>query len=84
MCSFQPTSSFKQVTGFHKDGLGSNHSIFQPSSLRTPKISIKEFGDFLSDKARKKNRKVVHTNVLTHAKYCCFILQFRAFVLILQ
>ena len=62
MCSFQPTSSFKQVTGFHKDGLGSNHSIFQPSSLRTQKISIKEFGDFLSDKARKKNRKVVHTH----------------------
>ena len=47
MCSFQPTSSFKQVTGFHKDGLGSNHPIFQPSSLRTQKISIKEFGDFL-------------------------------------
>lgn len=84
MCSFQPTSSFKQVSGFHKDGLGSNHPIFQPSSLRTPKISIKEFGDFLSDKARKKNRKVVHTNVLTHAKYCRFILWFQAFVLILQ
>lgn len=84
MYSFQPTSSFKQVTGFHKDGLGSNHPIFQPSSLCTPKISIKEFGDFLSDKARKKNRKVVHTNVLTHAKYCRFILWFQAFVLILQ
>ena len=84
MCSFQPTSSFKQVSGFHKDGLGSNHPIFQPSSLRTPKISIKEFGDFLSNKARKKNRKVVHTNVHTHAKSSCFILQFRAFVLILQ
>ena len=61
MCSFQPTSSFKQVSGFHKDGLGANHPIFQPSSLRTPKISIKEFGDFLSDKVRKKNRNVVHT-----------------------
>ncbi len=84
MYSFQPTSSFKQVSGFHKDGLGSNRPIFQPSSLRTQKISIKEFGDFLSDKARKKNRKVVHTNVLTHTKYCRFILWFQAFVLILQ
>ena len=55
---FQPTSSFKQVTGFHKDGLGSNHPIFQPSSLRTQKISIKEFGDFLSDKARKRIEKL--------------------------
>lgn len=40
---FQPTSSFKQDSGFHKDGLGSNHPsfpcpLFQPGTTVVTKI----------------------------------------------